>query len=257
MLPGCRSSDFFCRVHLPVAVSTASTMSLAMLRGLLVDFCFSVIGLLSVVGENDRAFSTVRVLDIGGCQMQRADHRLTGIGSDLGQRVFQPLAGRSEGAERVVDPGAPVGTGNELAREGGTIFRQSRLMQPESKLDDVGNAVAGHAFAGLILEGINVAALCQKPLLKMLNTDDAKMLGVNRLAAVPHRDKQLGDTRAVDLVNAEELRQRLVRTTYIGQYPALNGRPGEPAKLGNELAHRAVLRVIAISGYMCGEITLQ
>src|SRR6266571_4223900 len=40
----------FCRVHLLVAVSTASMMSLAMLRG---RGCL-VIGLLRVVGEDDR-----------------------------------------------------------------------------------------------------------------------------------------------------------------------------------------------------------
>src|SRR5215831_17950189 len=38
-IPGCRSSDFFCRVHLLVAVSTASRMSLAMLRGRVMDAC--------------------------------------------------------------------------------------------------------------------------------------------------------------------------------------------------------------------------
>ena len=69
-MPGWRSSDFFCRVHLLVAVSTASSMSLAILRGR------SVIGLLRVVGEDDRAFAAVGVLDVRRRQMQRADHRL-------------------------------------------------------------------------------------------------------------------------------------------------------------------------------------
>src|SRR6266852_7895547 len=80
IMPGCRSSDFFCRVHLRVAVSTASSMSLAMLRGRL------VIGLARVVGEDDRAFAAVRVLDVGRCQMQGADHGLTGVGAHLRQR---------------------------------------------------------------------------------------------------------------------------------------------------------------------------
>ena len=42
-------------------------------------------------------------------------------------------------------------------------------MQPEGKLDDVGDAVAGHAFALLIFEGLSVAARCQKSLLEMLD----------------------------------------------------------------------------------------
>jgi hypothetical protein len=59
ILLGCRSSDFFCRVHLLVAVSKASTMSSAMLRGRL------VIGLFRVVGEDDRALAAIGVLDVG------------------------------------------------------------------------------------------------------------------------------------------------------------------------------------------------
>src|SRR6516162_5629156 len=59
MLPGCRSSDFFCRVHLLVALSTASRISLAILRGR------SVIGLLRVVGNDDRALAAVCVLNVG------------------------------------------------------------------------------------------------------------------------------------------------------------------------------------------------
>src|SRR5229473_2324028 len=86
-MPGCRSSDFFCRVHLRVAVSTASSMSLAMLRGRL------VIGLARVVGEDDRAFAAVRVLDVGRRQVQGADHRRTGVGSHLCQSALQPFAG--------------------------------------------------------------------------------------------------------------------------------------------------------------------
>ena len=88
-------------------------------------------------------------------------------------------------------------------------------MQPERKLDDVRNAVAGHAFAALILESITIAACCQKPLLEMLDANDAKMLGSNRLAVPPHRAKQLADALAIDLIDPEELRQRLVRTTSV------------------------------------------
>src|SRR4029077_21012825 len=98
MLPGCRSSDFFCRVHLQVAVSTGSMMSSAMLRGR-GAFSFSVIRLLRIVSENDRALAAISILDVRRCQMQRADHRLAGIGAHLGQCVFQPLTSRSEAAE--------------------------------------------------------------------------------------------------------------------------------------------------------------
>src|SRR3954469_17513560 len=92
ILPGCRSSDFFCRVHLLVAVSTASRMSLAMLRGR------SVIGLLRVVGQDDRGLAAVRVLDVRRREMQRADDRRGGIGPYLGQRALKPFAGGAEGA---------------------------------------------------------------------------------------------------------------------------------------------------------------
>src|SRR5262245_49854678 len=75
ILPGCRSSDFFCRDHLLVADSTASRMSVAMLRGRGSD-----IGLLRIVGDNDRGLAAIGILDVGGCQVQRADHRLAGVG---------------------------------------------------------------------------------------------------------------------------------------------------------------------------------
>src|SRR5262245_24847082 len=110
-MPGCRSSDFFWRVHLLVAVSTASRMSLAMLRGRGL-----VIGLLRVVGQDDRALAAVRILDVCRSQMQRADDRRGSAGPYLGQRALQPFAGRAEGAEWVVDPDAPVRAGDKLAR---------------------------------------------------------------------------------------------------------------------------------------------
>ena len=136
-------------------------------------------------------------------------------------------------------------------------LRQPGLMQPEGKLDDVGNAVAGHAFAALIFESVDVAARCQESLLEMLDADDAKMLGGNRLAVLPHRRQQLGDALAIDLIDAEELRQRLMRAAYLGQYLALNGSAGEPTELADELAHRAVLPELAIPGHVRGEIALQ
>src|SRR5262245_24247096 len=96
-MPGRRSSDFFCRVHLRVAVSTASRMSLAILRGR------SVIGLDRIVGEDDRAFAPVGILDVGRRQMQGTDHRLAGVGPHLRQSVLQSLAGRSEATEWILD----------------------------------------------------------------------------------------------------------------------------------------------------------
>src|SRR5262249_14913444 len=131
------------------------------------------------------------------------------------------------------------------------------LMQPERELDDVGNAFAGHALAALILESIDIAARCKKPLLEMLDTNDTKMLGSNRLAVPPHRSQQLGDAFAIDLIDPEELRQRLVRTTYLGKYLAPNGSPRKPAKLGNERSHRAMPPEIAISRHVRSQITLQ
>src|SRR5260370_38745060 len=112
---GCRSSDFCCMVQLPVAVSTASMMSLAMLRGRL------VLRLLRVVGEADRTLAAICILDIGRGQMQRADHGLTGVGPHLGQSAFQPFSRRSEGAERIRDPDAPVRAGNDLAGYGSAL----------------------------------------------------------------------------------------------------------------------------------------
>src|ERR1700733_2232911 len=87
ILPGCRSSDFFCRVHLLVAVSTISRMSLAMPRGRL------VIGLFRVVSEDDRTLASVGELDARRGQMQRTDHGLVSVGAHLGQRVLKSLPG--------------------------------------------------------------------------------------------------------------------------------------------------------------------
>ena len=102
-------------------------------------------------------------------------------------------------------------------------LRQPGLMQPEGELDDIGNAV-GHAFAALILEGLDGAARRQEPLLEMLGADDAKMLRGDRLAVSLHRRKKLGDAVAVDLIDAEEARQRLVRAADLVEDLALNAR---------------------------------
>src|SRR6266446_3919096 len=108
-MPGCRSSDFFCLVHLLVADSMASMMSLATLRGRL------VIWLLPVVGEDDRGLAAVGELDACVRQVQCADDRLAGVGAHLRQGAFQSFAGSPERAERVADRGAPVGAGHDLA----------------------------------------------------------------------------------------------------------------------------------------------
>src|SRR5689334_21173005 len=89
-LLGWRSSDFFCFVHLAVAVSMQSIKSLAMLRGRL------VIGLRRVVVEDDRAFAPVGELDIRRGEVRRADHRLTGADADLVQGALKPLPRGSE-----------------------------------------------------------------------------------------------------------------------------------------------------------------
>src|SRR6516225_7780959 len=99
-------------------------------------------------------------------------------------------------------------------------------MQAECKLDQVGNAVIGQALALLILERLSVAAHRQKALPEMVNANDAKMLGLDWLAVAFHRCQELGDAAAVDLVDAEELRQRLMRAADLGEDLALRGGAG-------------------------------
>src|SRR5262249_38053345 len=98
-------------------------MSLAMLRGRSL-----IIGLFCIVGEDDRTLASVRILDVGRRQMQRADHWLVGVGAHLGQGGFQSLPGRSEGTERVADANAPVRADDDLTRPGRGLV-QRRLMQ--------------------------------------------------------------------------------------------------------------------------------
>jgi len=102
-------------------------------------------------------------------------------------------------------------------------------MQPEGELDDVGDALVGHALALLVFECVGVAARCQKALLEMLDTNNAEMLGRNRLAVPLHRRKQFGNAVAIDLIDTEEVSQRLVRTAYLGEYsskPNFSSTPG-------------------------------
>ena len=48
-----------------------------------------------------------------------------------------------------------------------------------------------------------------------------------------------------------------MRAADLGQNFALNRGAGEPAELGDELAHRAALPEVAVSRHMGGEIALQ
>src|SRR5262249_60028278 len=88
-------------------------MSLAMLRGRSL-----VIGLLRIVGEDDRTLASVRILDVGRRQMQRADHWLVGVGAHLGQGGFPSLPGRSEGTVRGADANPPVPPDDDLTPPG-------------------------------------------------------------------------------------------------------------------------------------------
>ena len=51
--------------------------------------------------------------------------------------------------------------------------------------------------------------------------------------------------------------QGLMRAAHFLEHFALNGGPGKPAELGDELPHRAIAPQVAIPGHMRGEITLQ
>src|SRR6266566_1041009 len=117
-MPGWRSSDFFCLVHLRVADSVASMMSLATLRDRL------VIRLLPIVGEDDRGLAAVGELDAGVRQMQDINDWLAVVGAHLRQGAFESLAGPSERAKRVTYRRAPVGAGHDVAGNR-AAFRQS------------------------------------------------------------------------------------------------------------------------------------
>src|SRR5438046_2764805 len=127
--------------------------------------------------------------------MQGANDGRAGIGSHLFQSALQPLAGRSESAKWIVDANAPVGAGDELAGNGGGTLRQSGLVQPECKLDDVRDAFV-RAFALFIFEGIGIAACGKETLLEMVLANDAEMLWGNWLRIFAHRRQQLRDALA-------------------------------------------------------------
>jgi hypothetical protein len=130
-----------------------------------------VIGLLRIVGEDDRTLAAVGELEALRGQVKRTDNRLIAVGAHLRQLVLHSFARRSEAAEGVLDRGAPIGAGDENAGNAVAVLRQTGLVQPEDELDDVGNAVVGHAFAASILEGIDGAARGQQPLFEVSGRD--------------------------------------------------------------------------------------
>src|SRR5215471_1389142 len=91
----------------------------------------------------------------------------------------------------------------------------------------------------------------------MLGSNDAEVLRFDRLAVFAHRRQELGDAVAIDLIGAEELRQRLMRAADLRENLALHGGPGQAPEFSNELAHGAVTFEIAVAGDMGGEITLE
>src|SRR5215471_17590128 len=153
--------------------------------------------------------------------MQRADYRLAAISLHLRQRAFQTFSGRAEVSERIIDADAPVGARDDLANYRVALI-QSRLVQAESKFDHVRN-ISLYAFAQLIFEGVDIAASGQEPLLEMFGADDAEMLGSYRLSVFAHCREQLGDPLAVDLLDAKEVGERLVRAANLIEHLALNG----------------------------------
>jgi hypothetical protein len=129
-------------------------------------------------------------------------------------------------------------------------------MQTECKLDDVWDVFAGRALALLIFERLGGTACGQETLFEMILADDAEMFCGDRLGMLAHRRQQLGDAGTVDLLNTEELSQRVVRTADFFEYFALNGSPGKSAELGDEFSHCTMAPEIAIPGYVGGEISL-
>ena len=91
----------------------------------------------------------------------------------------------------------------------------------------------------------------------MVFADDAQEPRLDRLRMFFHRREEPGDAGAVDPPRAEESRQGLMRAADLLEDLALNDGPREPAKLGDELAHRAPLAEVAIPADMGGEIPLE
>src|SRR5262249_31475267 len=122
---------------------------------------------------------------------------------------------------RIIDADTPIGTCHDLAKYRVTLI-QSRLVQAESKFDDVRN-IPLYAFPQLGFEGVDIAAGGQKPLLEMFSADDAEMLRSDRLSIFAHRREQLADALAIDILDTEELSKRLVRAADLLEHFALNG----------------------------------
>src|SRR5258708_18871068 len=248
-MPGWRSSDFLCFVHLLVALSMTSIMSLATLRGRL------VIWLLPVVGEDDRGFAAVGELDAGVRQVQGADDRLAGVGAHLRQGTFEPLAGGAARAEWVADRGAPAGARHDLSGDRAACV-QSGLVQAERKLNHVREIIFVDSHALFVFERVRIAARTQEQSSEMVFADDAEVFWRDRPSVFAHRRQQFADAGAVDLLHSKERSQRDMRATDFLQHLALHGAPGETAELGDELPHGALPLLIAITCHLSGQRAL-
>src|SRR5262249_3876735 len=129
-------------------------------------------------------------------------------------------------------------------------------MQAEGQLDNERNAVLGKTLLQLVIERLSVATRSQEALREMLTPDDAKMLRCYLLAVLLHRRQQLLDARVVDALDAEELRQRLMRAADLGEDLALHGGAGKSPELGDEFPHRALAPKLTVA-HVGGEIALQ
>src|SRR5262249_24877984 len=91
----------------------------------------------------------------------------------------------------------------------------------------------------------------------MFSADDTEMLGGDRLSMFAHRREQLGDALAVDLLDAKELSERLVRAADLFEHLALNGRARKAAKLPEESPNGGVIPRTGVPGQMGAEITIR
>src|SRR3954466_2397726 len=103
-------------------------------------------------------------------------------------------------------------------------------MQPETEFDGVRDAVVVNALTALILERVDGATRGGEALFEVPGADDAKMLRGDWLAVPLHCFQEHGNAGAVDLVDAEEARQRLMRAADFVEDLALARGPREPAK---------------------------
>src|SRR5689334_11826056 len=98
-------------------------------------------------------------------------------------------------------------------------------MQPEGELDGIGDVVGADGFAALVLERVGRTARGQEPLLKVLAADDPEMLRGDWFAVPLHCVQKLGNALAVDLIDAVEGGQRLMRAADLIEDLALERGP--------------------------------